>query len=227
VGALETHAELLGSPAAHLSYEQLVDCVPNPQECGGQGGCRGATAELAFKYVSQHGLGARGAYRGYQHGGDGQCRPPAQPAGSIEAFERLPENRLRPLLEAVARRGPVVVSVDASNWTSYRSGVFDSCERNATVNHAVLLVGYGTDAAAGMDYWLIRNSWGAAWGEGGFIRLQRHGSDEGEAGHCGTDKAPQQGVGCRGGPKEIPVCGMCGVLSDSSYPLGVHIADAA
>ncbi len=40
------------------------------------------------------------------------------------------------------------------------------------INHAVQLVGFGTDAELG-DYWLIRNSWGESFGEGGFIRLRR------------------------------------------------------
>jgi len=39
------------------------------------------------------------------------------------------------------------------------------------VNHAVVAVGYGNED--GMDYWLIKNSWGADWGDNGFFRMQR------------------------------------------------------
>ena len=42
-----------------------------------------------------------------------------------------------------------------------------------SINHAVILVGYGTDLATQKDYWLVRNSWGASWGEAGYIRLAR------------------------------------------------------
>ena len=62
-------------------------------------------------------------------------------------------------------------AVDASLWSGYRGGVFDRCDFNANIglNHAVQLVGYGTDPAEG-DYWIVRNSWGASWGEEGYIR---------------------------------------------------------
>jgi len=86
------------------------------------------------------------------------------------------------------------------------------------LNHAVQLVGYGTDEAEG-DYWIVRNSWGTGWGEGGYIRLAR----DAEA-QCGTDSTPMDGTACVGGPgnDEQHVCGQCGVLFDVSYPLGAH-----
>eukprot|EP00434_Breviolum_minutum_P034360 symbB.v1.2.030409.t1/scaffold3422.1/size57166/5 len=217
-GALEMHAEIHVSKtnATKLSFSQLLDCTPNPAHCGGDGGCSGATAELAFEFAQKHGIASEAHYA--DSDSDGKCvtTPPAlRPAG----FVKLPENQLLPLLGAVSTEGPVVVSVDAGHWTLYDGGVFDGCKQDATINHAVLLVGYGEDN--GSKYWLIRNSWGADWGENGYMRVLRHTGDKakgGQNGYCGTDNDPKVGVGCKGGPSSLPVCGMCGILSDSSYP---------
>ena len=60
------------------------------------------------------------------------------------------------------------------------------------LNHAVVVVGYlldGTDPAApGLPppYWIIRNSWGAQWGEGGYMRMAMQGGD----GICGINTLP-------------------------------------
>ena len=43
------------SPAGHLALEQMILCTPNKRHCGGQGGCTGATAELAFQFVKDAG----------------------------------------------------------------------------------------------------------------------------------------------------------------------------
>merc|ERR1712013_237074 len=77
-----------------------------------------------------------------------------------------------------------------------RGGVYDGCsfDSNIALNHAVQLVGYGTDETEG-DYWLVRNSWGSGWGEGGYIRLQRQATPQ-----CGTDSTPMDGTACVGGP---------------------------
>jgi cathepsin L len=66
---------------------------------------------------------------------------------------------------ALSKSGPVSVCVDASNWAPYRSGVFSNCGKT-NLNHAVTAVGYQADGV-----WIVRNSWGASWGDSGHIRL--------------------------------------------------------
>ena len=75
----------------------------------------------------------------------------------------------------------------------YQSGVMDSPACGTALNHAVLAVGYGTDAATGAAYFKLKNSWGPGWGEGGYIRIAR-------------------------GPRFNPA-GQCGVQLDPSYPV--------
>jgi C1A family cysteine protease len=61
---------------------------------------------------------------------------------------------------------PISVTVDASAFSSYHTGIFSNC--GTTINHAVLLVGVSTSAG----YWKLKNSWGTSWGESGYIRLK-------------------------------------------------------
>merc|ERR1711935_1256501 len=88
-----------------------------------------------------------------------------------------------------------------------------------SINHGIQLVGYGSEfSPLGVyDYWLVRNSWGASWGEDGYIKLLRTPA-------CGVNSTHMDGTACVGGPgnDQQTVCGMCGMLMDSSYPLGVR-----
>jgi len=75
------------------------------------------------------------------------------------------------LKKLVAQEGAVIVGVQAKGaFGYYQSGIFDGCT-GSSVDHAVTVVGYGTEN--GVDYWLIKNSWGETWGEKGYIRMKR------------------------------------------------------
>jgi cathepsin L len=210
-GSVEMQAERQFGEAKRLSFHHFVDCVPNPKKCGGTGGCHGATGELAFEFAKINGLRPEATYSNT----DGcSMRDPA--AVYLSGFVRLPENKVHPLLHAVATKGAIVVSVDGSPMHSYGGGVFSGCQKDTIVNHAMLAVGYGHEPEFGKDYWLVRNSWTEHWGEKGHMRIERHMTPRS---YCGTDSAPQKGVFCENAPASVEVCGMCGIESDSAYPL--------
>ncbi|CAK4372318.1 unnamed protein product, partial [Aphanomyces euteiches] len=74
-------------------------------------------------------------------------------------------------LVAALNKQPVSVVVEAGNevWRNYKSGVVTQCPGKQS-DHAVIAVGYGTSTH---DYFKIKNSWGAQWGDSGYIYLQR------------------------------------------------------
>jgi cathepsin L len=203
-----------------LAPQQFVDCAPNPLQCGGTGGCQGATAEIAFNYTIAAG-GQEGAdvYKYTAHTDTCKFDKLPKPKFSIKSYVKLPINKYDPLIAAVNQQ-PISISVDASRWSMYERGVYTGCPHGiiATVDidHAVQLVGYGTDVK---PYFIVRNSWGPTWGEEGFIRID---ATSAKAGTCYNDPTPGDGNGCKGGAKKMTVCGACGILSDSSYPTGGH-----
>jgi cathepsin L len=224
---IESHVAINTNKLYDLSPQQIATCAPNPLECGGKGNCQGATAELAFDYVAN----SVGLYDEFQlpyteyYGVESKCALPSDtPRATISGYVKLEENNYEQLMYAVATFGPIAVSVDASNWHSYSSGIFNGCNQtNPDINHAVVLVGYGTDYVSGQDYWLIRNSWSASWGESGYIRLLRQKITNGyDDETCGMDITPQDGTACAGDNQPVKVCGTCGILYDSSYPTGAN-----
>lgn len=89
---------------------------------------------------------------------------------TVLGFYRI-ERDERSLEQAVAKFGPICVCIDARQLQFYKHGIVKQIT-SLIPNHAVLLVGYG---GVGDDkYWIIKNSWGATWGENGYLRLARH-----------------------------------------------------
>jgi len=76
------------------------------------------------------------------------------------------------LKKMVAKYGAVITGVVAKGpFSAYRGGIFQGCTDHVFTDHAVVVVGYGTEN--GVDYWTIKNSWGTSWGEKGYVRVKR------------------------------------------------------
>jgi len=218
--AIESAVALATGKLPILAPQQFVDCVKNPNQCGGTGGCEGATQPIAFNYTVPVGLASESAYP--YTGMDGTCNTQAKPTAGIKGYVQLALNDWTQLMTAVANVGPVSISAAAEAWQLYFGGVFNAGAMcGYDIDHAVMVDGYGVDSASGLGYWLVRNSWGGLWGEGGYIRIFRELNATSVT--CGTDNTPGDGFGCQGGPPSIQVCGECGILSDSSYPTGAFL----
>jgi len=218
---IESHVAIATGTLESLSPQQLVSCAPNPLKCGGVGGCQGSVAEIGYNYVQLYGMTTEWMmpYTSY-FGENPSCRMNSTKTPAvieISGYQKLPANDYNAVMQALVHVGPLAINVDASTWHDYESGVFDGCAGKTDIDHVVQLVGYGTDPSKG-DYWLVRNSWDAVWGEQGYIRLARRATPE-----CGEDLSPADGTGCQGGPVTQHVCGTCGLLFDASYPLGARV----
>jgi hypothetical protein len=93
-------------------------------------------------------------------------------------------------LESAVYTVPVTITVQAgpsspggpSPWQSYGGGIVtlaDGCGQD--LDHSVLAVGWNTDEETGMNYWIIKNSWTADWGNGGYIYVEKS-----DANACGV-----------------------------------------
>uniref|UniRef100_A0A146LB69 Digestive cysteine proteinase 3 n=1 Tax=Lygus hesperus TaxID=30085 RepID=A0A146LB69_LYGHE len=90
----------------------------------------------------------------------------------LKGYHIIPadENSLR---DAVAAIGPISVAINGYGIMDYSQGIYDNpnCD-GQRLNHAMLLIGYGIEKD--IPYWLVKNSWGAQWGEKGYIRMRRN-----------------------------------------------------
>lgn len=231
---MQAHSEIHTAVPRTFSAQQLVSCVPNPNRCGGEGGCQGATVELAYRWVMQHGLAnaSEVPYFGNETScGISQPMALASTESSVSnadvrnsassfgmtGWEKTPMNKYRPLMQALAEHGPVAVSVSAHNWGLYETGIFNGCPEDVVIGHAVVLIGYGQTTVTNttVKFWQVQNSWGPFWGEAGKMRLLRQDTEQE---YCGINTEPEKGIGCRGGPKNVTVCGMCGILYNAVMP---------
>ncbi|XP_053202221.1 procathepsin L-like [Panonychus citri] len=154
-----------------LSEQNLVDCSWKQ----GNQGCNGGLMDYAFDYVkSNKGIDTEASYPYTSGSGrdSKNCKFSKSSVGAtVSSYVDIPEGDEKSLLQAVAK-GVVSVAVDATPFQLYDSGILNSrsCDPE-NLDHGVTAVGYGVDN--GTPYWIVKNSWGADWGEEGYIRVIR------------------------------------------------------
>ncbi|XP_059155052.1 digestive cysteine proteinase 1-like [Physella acuta] len=172
-GAMEGAYFLKNGHLERLSEQQLVDCSWGFANTG----CDGGFQRAAFEYTMQNGGIASEEQYGHYLAIDGFCRSRVvQPVVQLANYTDLPEGDLGALKLAIFNKGPVSVSIDASqdSFTFYANGVYyePNCKkRPKDLDHSVLAVGYGT--MNGQDYWLVKNSWSTYWGNDGYILMSQ------------------------------------------------------
>ena len=169
----------------NYSEQQLVSC----SSAYGNQGCNGGWYYWAWDYMKVNGQENTSAYP-YTSGTLGQtgtCK--ADGSGKIKVSSYVQVGQTNADITAAINLKPVSVALDAAQavFQNYKSGVVTSgC--GTQLDHAVIVVGYGLDATTGLNYFLVRNSWGASWGDKGYIKIAQ--SSTGTApGYCGINKA--------------------------------------
>jgi C1A family cysteine protease len=168
VGAIEGAYWKLTNKTTAFSVQQIVDCADGSYQ---NQGCGGGLPDWVFDYVWDNGLQTNATYP--YTGGNGYCNDDPQEY-VVQLTHYYDVTHLNPdqLKGAVQQVGPISIGVGAGNpaWFNYAGGIIDDanvCKPN--LDHAVLLVGYGSEN--GKDYWIVKNTWGADWGENGYVRI--------------------------------------------------------
>jgi len=178
-----------------LSEQYIIDCGYGK---GGMYGCKGAwPASYTKMFINKGGDSPHSHQYPYLGGNPKLVCGPAEAAGKWNSGAKLVSSHVQwgcdeeKMKKLVYETGSVAVVVYASysGFSSYSSGVVNSCpptgyrgKGKKQPNHAVLIVGYGTEN--GQDYWLVKNSWGKNWGANGHIKLARGSNQCGVAEMC-------------------------------------------
>jgi len=156
-----------------LSEEQVLSCNPWGWACNG--------GYFAFDMLMPSKAGRPGYYKGavpatsFPYVADAvACNPGRNPSytpvaqwGYVAGSQSIPS--VNAIKSAIYTYGGVSACVYADNYfQAYTGGVFTDSNAYSNINHAILLVGW--DDAKGA--WLLKNSWGPAWGVDGFMWIK-------------------------------------------------------
>jgi len=176
---VEAHHQIATGQLMKLSEMQLVNC-----ETIYSRGCQGGLPDKAFEYLGRYPQEQAVYYPYYPQ--DGQCRyQPAMGQVAVSNYYKVQPYSVAQLKAAISQ-GPVsvIIQADQDVFMHYQGGVINSAQCGTQLDHAVTAIGYGNEN--GQDYYIVRNSWNAGWGEAGHVRIA---AVEGQ-GICGIQMEP-------------------------------------
>jgi len=196
-GAMCTSGQQMCDSWTGASEQQLVDCGGKDDTDLGpyyDMACNGGWIDNALYYILTTGyIDSYDSY-GYVSGQTkkaGTCiADPSNSCGSLSDCGATTKNSEAELTSALAQVGPVGIAIDAGGigFQLYSGGVYVSNTCSSTrLNHAVTAVGYGN--LSGQDYFTVKNSWGTAWGDAGYILMGRNMNNQ-----CGVAATPAYAI---------------------------------
>jgi KDEL-tailed cysteine endopeptidase len=184
-GAVEGVVAINTGELYNISEQQLIDCSTEE----GNHGCEGGLMDQAFQYIiDHHGLCSEKEYP--YNATTNQCNSATcENVVKISNYSDVISSNEKALKRAVAQQ-PVSVAIQANtqSFQHYAGGIYSDINCGTQLDHGVLVVGYGTELLKGIDYWIVKNSWGESWGDNGYIKILRNFNDS--RGLCGIAMQP-------------------------------------
>jgi len=146
-----------------LSEQQLLDCDPV------NNACRGGWFDDAWEYLKNG--SSRVVDYGPYKARKGRCTAERKFNRAMVADYEWVDPNETAMMKAL-QHGPLATAFNVvDSFFNYKEGIYfgDLCK--TTVNHSVVIVGYGS--LFGVPYWICRNSWGKSWGSGGYFLVAR------------------------------------------------------
>jgi len=144
---------------------QIQSCAVPEGDC-----CAVGDVSLAYSQLKTFGIQNGTSMCSHCH------RNPSETFCKVTTVIALPKGDPDHLKIALFIHGPVVAHMDASlpSFRFYGGGIYNDPSCSSTnLNHAVLIVGYGTTQNK-EDYWIVKNSWGNSWGLNGYFHVARN-----------------------------------------------------